>query len=176
MTSARSNGWPAEYGFERCRFEQAQAVINVPHFRRAVLFVINRDFAVVENNVAGVVAAFVAINRHAAELAAVPEKFRDGTVFHRQIRIAVEHEKFIAEQRQRAFDGATRAQQFRAVERIIESARRTRRRRQNRVGSFRRDSRRTTRRGGCRGHGAIRADAPETVCPRRARAIWEFFP
>ena len=50
----------------------------------------------------------------------MPEKFRDGPVFHWQIRITVEHEKFIAEQRHRAFDGAARAQQFRAVERIIQ--------------------------------------------------------
>src|SRR5208282_6462229 len=76
--------------------------------------------AVAEDNVAGVVAAFVAVNGHAAELAAAPEKFRDGTILNRQIRIAVEHKKFHAEQRQRAFERAAGTQQFGAVESIIE--------------------------------------------------------
>ena len=74
---------------------------------------------VTEDDVAGVVAAFVAIDGHAAEPAATTEKFRDGTILNRQIRIAVEHKKIHAEQRQRTLERAAGAEQFGAVERII---------------------------------------------------------
>ena len=111
---------PGGMRIEHRRLEQAQAVVNVPHFRQPDFLVIDLDFAIGKNDVAGVVFAFVAIDGHQAGLAAAPERFRDGRVFHRQIRVAVEHEEFIAEQRQRAFDGAAGAEQFFAIEGIIQ--------------------------------------------------------
>src|SRR5208283_1321363 len=67
-----------------------------------------------------IVTAFIAINRHATRFSAAAEELRHRAIVNRQIRIAVEHEKFIAKQGQRAPESAARAQQLRAVERIIQ--------------------------------------------------------
>ncbi len=85
-----------------------------------IFLVINLDFAIGENDVAGVEFPFVAKHRHQARLAAAMKKIGDRRVINRQIRIAVEHKKFFAQQRQRAFDGAAGAQKFWPVEGIIQ--------------------------------------------------------
>ena len=92
----------------------------MPHLRRTIFFVVNHDFAVAEHDVACVITAFVAEDRHAAGFAAALEKIRDGAIFRRQIGITVQHKKFITEQRQGAFDGTARAEQLGAVKRIIQ--------------------------------------------------------
>ena len=95
---------------------------------------------------------------------------------NRQIRIAVEDEKFIAEQRQRAFDGAARAQQFRAVERIIQPDAKRAAVAKIALDHFAEMADAQAPPGGGRGRGAIRADAPKRAGRRRKPAIWVFFP
>ena len=92
----------------------------MPHLRQPGLFVIDHDFTVAKDNVAAVVFALVAINRHQPQLAAAMKHFRNRRVGNRQIRITVKNEELFAELGQRAFDGAAGAEQFFTVKRIVE--------------------------------------------------------
>ena len=75
------------------RVEDAQAVIDVPHPRRAELLIVGEMPAVLELDVAGVPPVLVAVDRHQRRLAAGLESALDGRVVAGQIRIAVEHEE-----------------------------------------------------------------------------------
>ena len=89
------------------------------HLREAKFLVVHFDLAVAEDHVARVVFAFIAIDGHQTKLAAARETFRDGCEGDGQIRVAVEHEKLFAEHRQGTLQRSARAEQHRAVVRVI---------------------------------------------------------
>src|SRR6185436_8855156 len=88
------------YGVEHSRLEEAQTIIEMSHFRAAVLFVVNFNLAVLKPDVACIPLSLVFVDSHERLLLAFPEGGSHAVEIDGKIRIAVENKKLRTEKTQ----------------------------------------------------------------------------
>ena len=92
----------------------------MPHERCACLLVIGQNRPAVKLDVAGIEPAFISINCHQPGFSAIQECVLNGLIIARQIRIAIDHEEAVAQQRNRLMNGACSAAESRTIKRVLD--------------------------------------------------------
>src|SRR5436190_10337602 len=90
------------------------------HFRRAMLLVVTQNLARLKLNVARIPPALVPVNSHEPRLVARRESSRHFPIVNREIGIAIQNEKAIPQQRERAFQRPAGAEQVGTIEGILD--------------------------------------------------------